>query len=53
MPTPVYALNLFDLADNDDYRSYSRRSVESGTEHYLWWAFEQLTDLRSLFARDP
>jgi uncharacterized protein (DUF1330 family) len=22
----VYALNLFDLADNDDYRAYSRRS---------------------------
>jgi uncharacterized protein (DUF1330 family) len=24
---PVYALNLFDLADNDLYRQYSRRSV--------------------------
>jgi uncharacterized protein (DUF1330 family) len=105
---PVYALNLFDLADNDDYRAYSRRSVEAvgkhggrvvalgrltdavvttdgvaprqvmvvvewpsqeafgafkadpdledlhplrenGTEHYLWWAFEKLEDLRSLF----
>ena len=23
----LYALNLFDLADNDDYRAYSRRSV--------------------------
>ena len=23
---PVYALNLFDLADNDSYREYSRRS---------------------------
>ena len=23
---PVYALNLFDLADNDHYREYSRRS---------------------------
>lgn len=26
---PVYALNLFDLADNDDYRGYSRRSPEA------------------------
>jgi uncharacterized protein (DUF1330 family) len=25
-PAPVYALNLFDLASNDDYRAYSRRS---------------------------
>ena len=24
---PIYALNLFDLADNDDYRAYSRRSL--------------------------
>lgn len=23
----LYALNLFDLADNDDYRAYSKRSV--------------------------
>lgn len=23
----LYALNLFDLEDNDDYRAYSRRSV--------------------------
>ena len=23
----LFALNLFDLADNDDYRAYSRRSV--------------------------
>jgi uncharacterized protein YndB with AHSA1/START domain len=26
---PVYALNLFDLAPNDDYRAYSKRSVEA------------------------
>lgn len=26
---PVYALNLFDLADNDLYRQYSRRSVDA------------------------
>ena len=25
----LYALNLFDLADNDDYRAYSRRSYEA------------------------
>ena len=29
----VYALNLFDLADNDDYRAYSRRSVAAVTKH--------------------
>ena len=26
---PVYALDLFDLADNDLYRRYSRRSVDA------------------------
>lgn len=26
---PIYALNLFDLADNDDYLGYSRRSAEA------------------------
>ena len=30
---PVYALNLFDLADNDDYRAYSRRSVDAVGKH--------------------
>lgn len=25
----LYALNLFDLADNDDYRQYSRRSLDA------------------------
>ena len=25
----IYALNLFDLADNDDYRAYSRRSRDA------------------------
>ncbi len=29
----LYALNLFDLAPNDDYRAYSRRSVEAVTTH--------------------
>jgi uncharacterized protein (DUF1330 family) len=29
----LYALNLFDLADNDDYRAYSRRSVEAVGRH--------------------
>lgn len=29
----VYALNLFDLADNDLYRQYSRRSVEAVSRH--------------------
>lgn len=30
---PFYALNLFDLADNDDYLAYSRRSSEAVTTH--------------------
>ena len=29
----IYALNLFDLADNDDYRQYSRRSVDAVGKH--------------------
>jgi uncharacterized protein (DUF1330 family) len=28
-----YALNLFDLAGNDDYRAYSRRSLDAVTRH--------------------
>lgn len=31
--TPVYALNLFDLADNDSYRAYSRRSRAAVERH--------------------
>lgn len=30
---PLYALNLFDLADNDLYRRYSRRSPEAVARH--------------------
>jgi uncharacterized protein (DUF1330 family) len=30
---PVYALNLFDLADNDEYLAYSRRSAEAVAAH--------------------
>ena len=29
----LYALNLFDLADNDFYRQYSRRSVAAVTKY--------------------
>ena len=29
----LYALNLFDLAPNDDYRAYSRRSAEAVGAH--------------------
>lgn len=29
----LYALNLFDLADNDDYRAYSRRSPQAVSRH--------------------
>jgi hypothetical protein len=35
----LYALNLFDLADNHDYLAY------------LWWAYERLEDLRPLLKR--
>ena len=28
-----YALNLFDLADNDDYRAYSRGSLDAVSRH--------------------
>lgn len=30
---PLYALNLFDLADNDLYKQYSKRSVEAVRKH--------------------
>ena len=30
---PLYALNLFDLAQNDLYRRYSRRSPEAVAKH--------------------
>jgi uncharacterized protein (DUF1330 family) len=30
---PLYALNLFDLADNDLYLQYSRRSVGAVSKH--------------------
>jgi uncharacterized protein (DUF1330 family) len=30
---PLYTLNLFDLADNDLYRQYSRRSVAAVGKH--------------------
>lgn len=29
----LYALNLFDLADNEDYRAYSKRSVAAVGKH--------------------
>lgn len=28
MTAPVYALNLFDVADRDEYLAYSRRSAQ-------------------------
>lgn len=30
---PVYALNLFDIADRDEYLAYSRRSVQEVERH--------------------
>ena len=31
--TPVYALNLFDVADRDEYLAYSRRSAREVAAH--------------------
>ena len=33
MSTPVYALNLFDVSNRDEYLSYSRRSVTEVAAH--------------------
>jgi uncharacterized protein (DUF1330 family) len=54
---PIYALSLFDIADNDDYRAYSRQSRQAvaspgGRVVALGQqsdAFEKLADLRPLF----
>jgi hypothetical protein len=56
--TPVYALNLFDVADKDEYLAYSRRSAkevqahggrEKGSRNYVWHLFDKLEDLRPIF----
>ncbi|MBM4196892.1 MAG: DUF1330 domain-containing protein [Gammaproteobacteria bacterium] len=33
MTQPVYALNLFDVANRDEYRAYARRSAKAVQEH--------------------
>jgi uncharacterized protein (DUF1330 family) len=33
MSAPIYALNLFDIADRDEYLAYSRRSVREVASH--------------------
>ncbi len=33
MPQSVYALNLFDIANRDEYLAYSKRSVQEVTAH--------------------
>jgi uncharacterized protein (DUF1330 family) len=33
MPGPVYALNLFDVADREEYLAYSRRSAKEVQAH--------------------
>lgn len=33
MPSPIYALNLFDVANRDEYIAYSRRSVKEVQAH--------------------
>jgi uncharacterized protein (DUF1330 family) len=32
-PTPIYALNLFDIVDRDRYLAYSRRSAQEVARH--------------------
>ena len=33
MPSPVYALNLFNVSNKDEYLAYSRRSANEVTAH--------------------
>lgn len=33
MPDPVFALNLFNVADRDEYLAYSRQSVDAVAAH--------------------
>src|SRR5262245_45698705 len=33
MPTPVYALNLFNVSNRDEYMAYSRRSAREVQSH--------------------
>ncbi|HEX3936278.1 MAG TPA: DUF1330 domain-containing protein [Xanthobacteraceae bacterium] len=33
MAGPIYALNLFDVADRDEYLAYSRRSAKEVQAH--------------------
>ena len=33
MPSPVYALNLFNVSDRDEYLAYSRRSASEVRAH--------------------
>ena len=33
MPQPVYALNLFNVSNNDEYLAYSRRSADEVKAH--------------------
>lgn len=33
MPTPIYALNLFNVANRDEYLAYSRRSAREVQAH--------------------
>ena len=49
----VYALNLFNVADRDEYLAYSKRSAREahrvkGSSDYIWHLFDRLDDLRSL-----
>ena len=46
--TALSALNLFDLAPNDDDRANSRRSLAA-----VWWTYDRLEDLRPLLAQPP
>jgi len=49
---PVYALNLFDVSNRDEYLAYSKRSAKehrvNGTSGYVWRFFDKLEDPRPI-----
>jgi hypothetical protein len=55
MASPIYALNLFNVSNSEEYMAYSRRSAKevqahggNGTNDYVWHLFDKLEDLRPI-----
>jgi hypothetical protein len=52
----VYALNLFNIANREEYLAYSKREAAAreikhrvnGSADYIWHLFDRLDDLRPL-----